>query len=63
MNEYQEQESSNIIEEIDDLCKFHNKEVHIEASIQDKEGDELEFFSNLNDIKERFVQNKGSKGK
>lgn len=63
INEYQKNELSNTISEVDDLCKFHNKRIMIEAGIENQDGELVETFSSLNEIKEKFVQQKRSKGK
>lgn len=63
INGYQKEELSSIIEEMDDLCKFHNKDITIEVSIEDKNREPLGTLESLPQLKQRFVQNKESKGK
>lgn len=63
MTDYQKDELSKIILEVDDLCKFHNKDISIEMGIEDKNGELLDTYNDLDGIKEKFVQKKESKSK
>ena len=55
INDYQRNELSNTILELDNLCSFHNKDIIIEAGIIDSDGTALETYSNLSQIKDKFV--------
>ncbi len=63
MTDYQKEELSKIILEVDDLCKFHNKDIAIEVGVENKSGELLDTYYDMEVIKEKFVPKKESKGK
>lgn len=52
LNDYQREELNRIIMEVDDLCKFHNKKITIEGERYYDNGNIMEEYSSIKDLKE-----------
>ncbi len=74
INDYQKQELSNFIEEVDDLCKFHNKDILMEAEVYVKNNNDylvpatiddevIKQYNSLEQVKQDFVIKKEGKNK
>lgn len=61
IKDYQLNELDKIIEEVEDLCKFHNTDILIEAESFDKNGESKAKYENLGEIREMIDSKKDVK--